>query len=378
MRSRPGVVGLLGAACLLLALSANMVSAQYAPIMPLASQSLLLDIASAGTRLVAVGERGHILYSDDGGVNWRQAMVPSTQMLTCVFFVDAQRGWAAGHDGLILVSDDGGVHWRIQRDGIAAQQQTNKILRAQAYQRVKMLELAAADADSATGNELAIELEEARLDLEDADDALAEAVFTSPLLDIWFENRHRGWAVGAFGTLVTTRNGGEQWSSEAQLVDNPDEFHLNAITGDGAGRVFIAGESGGMYRSLDSGESWETLDPVYDGSWFGALYNTMSAGLMVFGLRGNLYRSDDFGSNWQALGDANKMTLAGGGSGPDGHVVVVGAVGTIMHSVDGGHSFKRSSLPDRLSLSSALYQDGRLVLVGQGGIKLLADDADLE
>lgn len=378
MRSSPGVAGLLGAACLLLALSANRVIAQYAPIMPLASQSLLLDITRAGTRLVAVGERGHILYSDDGGLNWRQASVPTTQMLTCVFFIDELRGWAAGHDGLILVSDDGGAHWRIQRDGIAAQQQANKVLRAQAYQRVKLLERAAAGADSARSNELALELEEAQLDLEDADAALQEAVFTSPLLDIWFDNRQRGWAVGAFGALVTTRNGGEQWSSEPELVDNPDEFHLNAVTGDGAGRVFIAGESGGMYRSLDSGASWETLDPVYAGSWFGALYNTTSAALVVFGLRGKLYRSADFGSNWQAPGDDNDMTLAGGGSGPDGHLVVVGAVGTILHSVDGGHSFKRRSLPDRLSLSSALYQDDRLVLVGQGGIKLLADDANLE
>jgi photosystem II stability/assembly factor-like uncharacterized protein len=45
----------------LVALSGNAVNAQNASIMPLASQSLLLDIATAGSRLVAVGERGHIL-----------------------------------------------------------------------------------------------------------------------------------------------------------------------------------------------------------------------------------------------------------------------------------------------------------------------------
>ena len=100
MWSKPGTVRLLAAACLLVALpgnavnAVNAVNAQNAPIMPLASQSLLLEIATAGSRPVAVGERGHILYSDDGGLNWHQALVPTTQMLTCVYFIDDQRGRA--------------------------------------------------------------------------------------------------------------------------------------------------------------------------------------------------------------------------------------------------------------------------------------------
>ena len=39
----------------------------YAMHLDKAASSLLLDIAVAGERLVAVGERGHILYSEDGG-----------------------------------------------------------------------------------------------------------------------------------------------------------------------------------------------------------------------------------------------------------------------------------------------------------------------
>jgi len=51
-----------------------------------AVESLLLDVAHAGARLVAVGDRGHILYSDDDGASWAQAKVPTRQMLTSVFF----------------------------------------------------------------------------------------------------------------------------------------------------------------------------------------------------------------------------------------------------------------------------------------------------
>ena len=82
---------------------------RYAPIMPLAQRSLLLDIAAAGERVLMAGERGHILNSDDRGASWLQARVPTTQMLTGIHFVDNERGWAVGHDGLILVSGDGDV-----------------------------------------------------------------------------------------------------------------------------------------------------------------------------------------------------------------------------------------------------------------------------
>src|SRR5687768_9473515 len=65
-----------------------------AEIEPLAEGSLLLDLAFAGQRLVAVGERGHVMLSDDHGATWRQAKsVPTRVLLTAVFFVDSEYGW---------------------------------------------------------------------------------------------------------------------------------------------------------------------------------------------------------------------------------------------------------------------------------------------
>src|SRR2546425_141526 len=74
---------------------------------PLASKSLLQGVARAGPRLVAVGQRGHILYSTDSGATWQQAKVPVSSDLTSVFFVNDLKGWAVGHDGVILNSADG-------------------------------------------------------------------------------------------------------------------------------------------------------------------------------------------------------------------------------------------------------------------------------
>src|SRR6187551_1324135 len=83
-----------------------------AEIEPLASSSLLLDLAVAGTRIVAVGERGHVMLSDDQGATWRQAKsVPTRTMLTAVYFADDEYGWAVGHDETILNTMDGGETW---------------------------------------------------------------------------------------------------------------------------------------------------------------------------------------------------------------------------------------------------------------------------
>ena len=76
----------------------------------LAGARLITGIARAGNRLVAVGQRGHVVLSDDGGQRWTQATVPVSSDLTAVRFVDAQVGYATGHDGVVLGTRDGGLH----------------------------------------------------------------------------------------------------------------------------------------------------------------------------------------------------------------------------------------------------------------------------
>ena len=51
-----------------------------------AHESLLLDITRIGSRLVAVGAHGHIVYSDDSGKSWQQARTPASVTLTSVYF----------------------------------------------------------------------------------------------------------------------------------------------------------------------------------------------------------------------------------------------------------------------------------------------------
>src|SRR4051812_6883490 len=83
-----------------------------------ASGAAMLALAQAGARLVAVGERGIVLLSDDNGKSWRQVATPVQVSLAAVQFVNEQSGWAVGHLGVVLHTADGGQTWRKQFDGI--------------------------------------------------------------------------------------------------------------------------------------------------------------------------------------------------------------------------------------------------------------------
>ncbi len=57
----------------------------------LAVQSMMTGLTRAGERLIAVGQRGHILYSDDRGQHWQQAQVPVSSDLVAVHFPTSQK-----------------------------------------------------------------------------------------------------------------------------------------------------------------------------------------------------------------------------------------------------------------------------------------------
>lgn len=199
---------------------------------PLAAKTTLLGLAQAGPRLVAVGQRGHILLSDDG-TQWRQVEVPVNAMLNRVRFRDEQTGWAVGHDATVLLTTDGGQTWSLQHH----------------------------DPES------------------------------RPLYDVLPLDGGRVIAVGGYGTFLDSADDGRSWQPRSFPLGDLGQ-HFNAATRLADGTLLIAGERGLLARSKDGGGTWELLDSPYTGSFFGVL-PAGDKGALVFGLRGNLYVSSD-------------------------------------------------------------------------------------
>ncbi|MFI0458955.1 MAG: WD40/YVTN/BNR-like repeat-containing protein, partial [Candidatus Thiodiazotropha endolucinida] len=105
-----------------------------------AHRALLLDITITGKRLVAVGERGTVVYSDDNGTSWNQADVPVYSALTSIDFASESLGIAVGQDGVVLRTQDAGQSWEKVFDGYRAMEQIlvrNRLLLAEAEQNIR-------------------------------------------------------------------------------------------------------------------------------------------------------------------------------------------------------------------------------------------------
>jgi len=315
MRARVMASARLVIVCLLSVVYSTVVAQQLESVLaPLAEKSLIFDIARAGERLVAVGERGHVLLSDDAGAQWRQVIVPTRSTLTSVFFADAQIGFAVGHDAVILRSKDAGETWQL---------------------------------------------------------VYSDAQEESPLLDVFFFSERRGVAVGAYAYFLVTDDSGDSW--EPLAINDEDDFHLNAIVPAPDGDLFIAAEAGFIYRSIDAAVSWESLESPYEGSFFGALSDT-DGELLVFGLRGNLYRSHNAGEDWENIELGTKAMLTDATRLPDGRVVIVGLEGMVLIETEA--SYKEFQLPDRSGLTAVVAIDGEtLVLAGDAGLLRVPLDA---
>ncbi|HXY76410.1 MAG TPA: hypothetical protein VEH54_05835 [Steroidobacteraceae bacterium] len=298
---------------------------------PLAAHGLLIAIATAGERLVAVGDRGIIVHSDDQGRNWVQAsVVPTRALLTGVCFFDARRGIAVGHDEVILATADAGDTW--------------------------------------TRTHYAPEAER-------------------PLLDVMCGPPTQAIAVGAYATYLTSNDAGDSWSARTFQASPPPKgragrpaaaesggFHLNRIVAASDTRFYLAGEAGHLYRSDNGGVIWQELSSPYEGSFFGVL-PLGGESVLAFGMRGNLYRSDDLGGNWQKIDTGTVAMLNGAARLDASGVAIVGLSGVVLVSRDGGRNFTLAQQTDRSGLSAVVrvgMDPAEIAVVGESGARLIS------
>lgn len=276
---------------------------QAAPRTAYASSEMILAATRAGQRLVAVGDHGVVLLSDDNGRNFHQARaVPTSATLTAVSFSDARHGWAVGHWGVILHTTDAGETWVLQRSDTSVDQ---------------------------------------------------------PLFSVHFTDAEHGVAAGLWSLLLITADGGHVWKPVV-LQPPPGgkraDRNLFAIFADHKNSLFIAAEKGTVLRSDDNGASWSYLNTGYRGSfWTGCALRDGT--LLVAGLRGTVYRSADDGRTWKAVPSGTESSITD--IIEDGaQVVAVGLDGIELHSRDGGLTFGVAQREDRLALTAVLAAAG--------------------
>lgn len=307
---------------------------------------ILMDIARAGDRLVAVGERGFALISGDGGQTWTSHATPVTRTLTAIAFEDDRLGVAVGHGGSLVRTEDGGDNWT----------------------EVPM------EADSES------------------------------LLGVTSLGGGRFAAYGAFGMYFDSTDGGKTWQRHSVISEDFDR-HISHVLPVGDKLLMVA-ESGNLAVSGDGGATWKRIKSPYEGSYFGAT-KLNGNGVVVFGMRGNVYRTDDLASldlaalaepesaaaadeaaaqasdeydegsmvedeglelNWRKIDIDTTASLMAGKLLSDGRLLLVGNSGLMALSTDDGQSLELHWIPDGRGLAQVIEADGSLVGVGERGV----------
>jgi len=321
-----------------------------ASMSPLASRGLLNGVALAGKRVVAVGQRGQVVYSDDAGASWRQAAVPVASDLVAVCFPTSQQGWAVGHDGIVLHSSDGGATWARQLDG----RRVGQLMTEQLHAR-------AAGDPSGSGADAAA--------LRDEVERIAAQGAENPFLDVWFSDEHNGYIVGAFNLIFRTTDGGQSWVSWFDRTDNPERLHLYAVHGIGSD-VYITGEQGLLLKLDRQSDRFRAIQTPYKGTYFGVV-GTGDA-VVVYGLRGNAYRSSDAGAHWLAVDTGIQEGITGGTVFGAQGLALVSQAGSLLVSHDSGEHFTLYRQAKPVPSSAVAVVGDVIVTAGALGVKTQA------
>ncbi|BAL25325.1 YCF48-related protein [Azoarcus sp. KH32C] len=311
---RPLLLGAVMCGAVLAMAATSEASRQPTPAMTarLAAKVPVTGVVRAGNALVAVGDYGTVVRSTDDGKTWKQAAVPVSTLLTAVYFVDDTHGWAVGHGGIVLASSDGGANWQ---------------------------SLGAVD-----GNPV--------------------------LLSVFFSDAQRGYVTGAYGTAMLTTDGGQSWRPMKVGSGHDGDLHLNQIFGTRDGKLFIAAESGGAFRSTDRGETWTKLTTGVSGSLWSGLEGK-DGEILLLGMSGKVIVSRDGGQSWHPLATGTEQSLTSAVALADGGLVVVGAGGVVLRGKSGS-PLALEIRQDRQNLAAiATSAAGATVVAGQLGVERL-------
>ncbi len=274
--------------------------------------------ANAGPRVLAGGQKGLIIYSDNGGQSWHQAKVPFSGTITSIAFASAKVGWATGELGVILKTEDGGENWVKQLDGIAEIALMNTA--TQAY--VAAQEPGSDNADRATRR--------AKILTSQGPD--------KPFLSLLPISETEIFAFGAYRFAEHSTDGGKSWTDWSMNIDDPVSHNIyDAANINGA--YYLVSEASLIFKSTDGGRTFPKLAQPGNATFFG-ITDTGAGGILAYGVAGEIYLSTDQGKTWTQpnfTGQSNINTIS---ALPGSGLLVAGdAGGGLWISKDHGNSF---------------------------------------
>jgi len=194
------------------------------------------------------------------------------------------------------------------------------------------------------------------------------------------------WAIGDWGAIAVTRDGGATWQDRS--LD--EDVVLYDLTFPDAQHGFISGEFGTVLSTSDGGETWSQQKLEAGKTLFGIGFSTPEKGWAV-GIDGLMVRTRDGGKTWEVqrgrsgMDDLENLGFMDTLKNPalydvqfaGGYGVVVGDTGMILTSADGGETWTPRILPEKQRLvwmrAVSLVPGTHGFVVGSGGFAATLD-----
>ena len=281
-------------------------------IMPFAEKARFIAFAKSSKSLIAVGERGIILLSDDG-VKWIQQQSPVDVTLTSVIFETESRVWAVGHGATILRSDDGGRQWKI----------VNYDPKSAEY----YLKIAA--------------------------------------------HGERIYVIGTDGQWLTSNDIGQSWvkSELLEVVTDPTSLsNLFSIAFGKNNAEVISAERGGIFFRPNADAQWTSIKSPYNGSFFGV--QAIGDNFILYGMSGHAFLFNTESQTWKEIQTQSKEFILDSTSIPiDGRedTILVGRGGLVIRVDTEGNIINEHFRPDQAAITAIMYKDEYIYIATMRG-----------
>ncbi len=277
---------------------------------------------------------------------WTKQRSGSLAWLHAVYFLDENRGWAVGGRGVLLTTDDGGNVWRSRprvvedalRDVYFSDEQNGWLVCERSIYDLKTKDEPRTYLLRTTdGGE---SWQKVNVIGKDVDARLVRALFT---------DNGRGWAFGEEGVLYTTRDGGESWERQRVPTQNLllGGWFLNSEQG------WLVGAGATLLQTADGGETWRTgtlvgFAPASGGNAGGAALRVrFTAANFVdsrrgwaVGAEGRVFATRDGGRTWGQQTSNISADLYDVKFLDEFEGWAAGASGTLIHTTDGGRRWE--------------------------------------
>ena len=307
--------------------------------MTIALKSLLLVLLVAALTIAQTG-------------SWARQRTGTMAWLHSVFFLDQNRGWAVGSKGTLLQTSDGGNTWNLRgasstdvvRDIFFIDERNGwMVVEVNAYELKTKEDPRAYLMKTVDGGE-----QWKRIEIKgfDVDAILVRAVFS---------RNGRGWTFGEAGSIYTTHDAGDTW---VKLRSPTRRLLLGGIFVDDD-RGWLVGAGATIIQTADGGETWyqPTLPHVEKSVRFTATSFVDNRRGWAVGSGGNVYNTVNGGRTWQRQESTVDVDLFDVKFVDAREGWAVGAEGMIIHTTDGGEHWTAERSGTQHPLERVFFTD---------------------